>query len=425
MAVAAIFLCLRIVCGLHAQQPANGTGWTNYGGDAGGMRYTASTQITRQNLDHLHPVWTFHTHALDVKRSGWDDASFEATPVLFGGMVYFTSPFDVVFAIDARTGAQRWSFDPQVGALGIGGMTTSRGVSLWTTAQPGMTGACAQRIFLGTLDARLIALDAETGAPCAGFGVGGTVDLMRDVESHRPVVFGMYQVTSPPAVVGDVVVVGSSVGDNQQVDSDSGVVRAFDAVTGKQLWSWEPLPWAKQNHPRTGAGNVWSEISADPELGLVYLPTGSAAPDYWGGLRLGDNRDADSIVALDAKTGVKVWSFQVVHHNLWDYDVAAQPLLFTWHRNMPDATPAVAVATKMGQIFVFDRRNGKPIYPIEERPVPQTDVPGEVTSATQPFSSLPPVAPLTLPADEDGNGFHRSWWNRVVCRVKMHGLRYD
>jgi quinoprotein glucose dehydrogenase len=215
------------------------------------------------------------------------------------------------------------------------------------------------------------------------------------------------------------------VGDNQQVDSESGLVRAYDAVTGRQLWAWEPLPWARQNHPRTGAGNTWSVISADPELGLVYLPTGSASPDYWGGLRPGDNRDADSIVALNAKTGEKVWAFQVVHHDLWDYDIAAQPLLFTWRAHTPQETPAVAVATKMGQVFVFDRRNGKPLFPVEERAVPQSDVPGEHTSGTQPFSSLPPVGPLTLPADLHANGYRRSLWNRMICTVSMHGLRYD
>lgn len=166
-------------------------------------------------------------------------------------------------------------------------------------------------------------------------------------------------------------------------------------------------------------------ISADPGLGLVYLPTGSASPDYWGGLRPGNDRDADSIVALDARTGVKVWAFQVVHHNLWDYDVAAQPLLFTWRVHTPEETPAVAVATKMGQVFVLDRRSGKPLFPVDERAAPQSDVAGESTSATQPFSLLPPVSPLTLPPDEDGNGFHRNLWNKLVCKVRMHGLRYD
>jgi len=416
MTVAAIFLCT----GVSAQQAANELGWTHYGGDAGGMRYTASAQITHENLERLHPAWIFHTHVLDAPRSGSELASFEATPVLSQGTLYFTSPFDVVFAIDARTGTERWSFDPKVVLKADeGGFTTSRGVALWESAQPG---PCSRRVFVGTVDARLMALDAETGAICAGFGADGSIDLTRDVELQD---FGAYEVTSPPTVIGNVVVVGSSVSDNLQVDAASGLVRGYDAVTGKQLWVWEPLPWARQNHPHTGAGNTWSVISADPQLGLVYLPTGSASPDYWGGLRPGDDRDADSIVALDAKTGMKMWAFQVVHHNLWDYDVAAQPLLFTWRAHTSEETPAVAVATKMGQIFVLDRRNGRPLFPVEERAVAQSDVPGEHTAATQPFSSLPPVGPLTLPADANVNGFHRNPWNRIVCKVRMHGLRYE
>jgi quinoprotein glucose dehydrogenase len=231
MAVAAISLCAAVAG--HAQQPANEEGWTHYGGDAGGMRYTASAQITPKNLDHLHPVWTFHTHALDVMRMGSEYASFEATPVLSRGMLYFTSPFDVVFAIDARTGAERWSFDPKVVLkTDEGGFTTSRGVALWESAQ---IGPCNHRVFVGTVDARLIALDAETGAVCPGFGAAGSVDLARDVGRQD---FGAYEVTSPPTVIGNVVVVGSSVSDNLAVDAESGLVRGYDAVTGKQLWAW-------------------------------------------------------------------------------------------------------------------------------------------------------------------------------------------
>jgi quinoprotein glucose dehydrogenase len=411
-------LALLACCLFPAATFAQQSGWAAYGGDLAGTRFSASTQITRDNLQHLHPVWTFHTHALDQPRSGSDDASFETTPILSHDVLYLTSPFDVVFALDARTGQQRWSFDPHVGHLVSGSMVASRGVALWESSKPLSPGQCSRRLLFGTLDARLLAIDADTGTPCPSFGQAGAIDLHKDVYPQN---FGFYELTSAPTIVGNIVVVGSSVGDNQQVDSESGLVRAFDVVTGKQLWSWEPLPWAVNNRPRTGAGNTWSTISADPALGLVYLPTGSASPDYWGGLRPGDNRDADSIVALDVHTGKKVWAFQLVHHDLWDYDVASQPLLFTFR----DGTPAVAVSTKMGQVFVFDRRNGNPLYPIEERPVPQTDVPGEVTSPTQPFSSLPPVGPLTLPLNDDPGVWHRSLWNRLVCKVKLSGLRYD
>ena len=393
-------------------QPAQ---WPSYGGDAGGMRYSAAAQITRENVKQLQQVWEFHTHALDAHRFGESDASFEATPIFSHGTLYLTSPFDVVFALDAKTGQQQWNFDPKTEPVAEGGMVTSRGVSLWEG--PNVNG-CARRIVLGTIDARLMEIDAETGKPCMGFGQSGTVDLSKDVYFSRRVSYG---VTSAPAIAGNVIIVGSTVGDNQSVDAESGVVRAFDVVTGRELWSWEPLPWAKETHPRTGAGNAWSTISVDAALGLAYVPTGSAAPDYWGGTRPGDDRDADSIVALDIKTGKKVWAFQVVHHDLWDYDIAAQPLLFTFH----DGTPAVAVATKMGQIFVFDRRDGRPLFPIEERPVPQSDVPGEMTSATQPFSALPPVGPMQLEQDGTPGEWQRSARDEAYCKALLSKQNYE
>jgi quinoprotein glucose dehydrogenase len=190
---------------------------------------------------------------------------------------------------------------------------------------------------------------------------------------------------------------------------------------GKLLWSWEPIPWAHDQKVRTGAANTWSVISADPALGLVYLPTGSAAPDYYEGMRPGDNRDADSIVALDVHTGKKVWSYQVVHHDLWDYDVAAQPLLFTFRNNIP----AVAITTKMGLVFILDRRTGKPLYPIYERPVPQTDVPGEITSPTQPFQDLPPLSSFDLNEQGPDQTWQRSPVNKEACRAQLAALRYE
>jgi quinoprotein glucose dehydrogenase len=196
-------------------------------------------------------------------------------------------------------------------------------------------------------------------------------------------------------------------------------VRAYDVRTGRQVWNWEPIPTSSDPKVRTGAANTWSTIAADPALGLLYLPTGSASPDYYGGMRPGDDRDADSVVALEAATGRKVWAFQVVHHNLWDYDVPSEPLLFTWHGNVP----AVAVTTKMGMVFVLDRRTGAPLFPVEERAVPQSDVRGETASATQPFSALPPLAPLTMPTD--GVASDRDQADQDFCRAQMAHLRYD
>ena len=405
-----------------AQTPE--TGWPAYGGDAGGTRFSQASQITRENVSQLHPVWTFHTHAVDH----YDPAtrvlpSFEATPVLSGDTLYLISPYDVVFALDARTGLQRWRYDPVLEHIKPDSITTARGVALWPVvsgadAATPEVGQCSRRVFFGTLDARLLALDASTGRPCEGFGIHGSVDLSQGVYFQN---IGFYGVTSPPTVVGNVVVIGSTVGDNQQVDIESGLVRGYDAITGTLLWSWEPLPWAAQQKVRTGAGNVWSVISADPALGLVYLPTGSAAPDIYGGMRPGDNRDADSIVALDAQTGKKVWAFQVVHHDVWDYDIASQPILFTWR----GTTPAVAVTTKMGMIFLLDRRTGKPLVPVEERAVPQSDVPGEQLSPNQPFQNIPSLSPLVMDTSGVSPGYQRPPDDVERCRQQFASLRYD
>jgi len=425
---ALLVLCAGFPCWtylLAAQPPGTpltnlvGEGWPTYGGDPGGLRFSKSSQITRSNVGKLHSVWTFHTHALDSDAKRAELPSFETTPVLSGDTLYFTSPFDVVFAVDARTGAEQWHYDPKLRTLTPGGIVTSRGVAIWPLGgivKPNSP-VCSNRVFFGTLDARLLALDAVTGQVCTGFGENGSVDLRHGVHFQN---IGFYGMTSPPTVVGNVVIVGSTVGDNQQVDIESGAVRGYDAISGKLLWTWEPLPWAEKQKIRTGAGNVWSVISADPSSGLVYLPTGSAAPDLYGGMRQGDNRDANSIVALDAATGKKIWAFQVVHHDIWDYDLPSEPILFTWRGN----TPAIAIATKMGMIFLFDRRNGRPLIPVEERPVPQSDVPGEHASPTQPFQNIPSLAPLVM-SMADSSSYQRPTVDVVVCREQLANLRYD
>lgn len=386
-------------------------GWPTYGGDAGGQRYSAAKQIDRTNVGRLHPVWTYHTHALDSHGTGSLSTAFETTPVLFHGSLYLTTPFDEIIALDPATGAERWRYQPLVEVDGKDAVT-SRGVATW---DGGGAGECAARIFTGTWDGQLVGVDAATGRPCEGFGDHGRIDLKAGLTGNDR----GFHVTSAPTVLGNVVVVGSSIPDNFAVDMAKGTVRAYDARTGRQVWTWEPIPWGAQQKVPTGAGNVWSTIAADPALGLLYLPTGSASPDYYGGRRPGDRRDADSIVAVEAKTGHKVWAFQLVHHDLWDYDVPSEPLLFTWHGDVP----AVAVTTKMGMVFVLDRRTGTPLFPVEERPVPKSNVEGEVASATQPFSSLPPLSPLTVPTD--GPNLERDKADADFCRAQIAGLRYD
>ncbi len=418
-----LLLIAVLLAGIHpltAQTTASpDEGWPTYGGDPGGLRFSKSSQITRKNLGQLHSVWTFHTHAVDNEAERAELPSFETTPVISGDTLYLTSPFDVVFALNAHNGAERWRFDPKLSALTPGGIVTSRGVALWPlgAAQKPNAPVCSSRVFLGTLDARLLSLDAATGKACTGFGNNGTVDLSQGVHFQG---IGFYGMTSPPTVVGNVVVVGSTVGDNQQVDIESGAVRGYDAISGKLLWTWEPLPWAEGQKVRTGAGNVWGVISADPSMGLVYLPTGSAAPDIYGGMRPGDNRDANSIVALDAATGKKVWAFQVVHHDIWDYDIPSEPVLFTWR----GSTPAIAITTKMGMIFLLDRRTGQPLIPVEERPVPQSDLPGDQTSPTQPFQDVPPLAPLVM-STTDSSSYQRPPADVEICRKQLANLRYE
>jgi quinoprotein glucose dehydrogenase len=366
----------------RGQDEAN-INWATYGNDPGGTRYSSATNIDRSNVDQLRVAWTYRTGANDTPTKLIRKAAFEATPILVNGELILTTPYNHVIALNPETGTRLWEYDPGVNLERNYSEVSSRGASAWRDMQAAHSGVCRLRIFEGTLDARLIALDADTGKPCADFGANGTVDLSKDAAT-RTEWTGGYQVTSPPAIYKDLVIVGSSIADNWRVDTGRGIVRAFDVRTGKLKWTWDPIPWANETKPRTGAGNAWGVFSVDPELDLVFVPTGSAAPDYFGGIRKGDNKWADSVVALRASTGEFVWGFQVVHHDLWDYDVASQPTLFTWK----DGTPAVVINTKMGHVFVLNRLTGKPLLPVEERKVPQTDIAGEQTWLTQPFSTI-------------------------------------
>jgi quinoprotein glucose dehydrogenase len=368
---------LRLVGVAYAQSAAD-SGWPNYGNDAGGGRYSTASQINRGNIGQLRVAWTYRTGALDVPRELNHKAAFEATPIVVDGKLFLSTPYDHVIALNPVSGSKLWEFDPQLDLAHGYSEVTSRGVSAWRDDRARKAGQeCRLRIFVGTLDARLIALDGQTGKPCADFGVNGEVDLTRDVNLRD---VGDYQVTSATSIARDVVIVGSSIGDNRAVELERGIVRAFEARTGKLRWTWDPIPWAKDTKPRTGAGNAWSTISVDAEHDLVFVPTGSASPDYFGGIRRGDNKWANSVVALRGSTGAFVWGFQVVHHDLWDYDVASQPTLFTWK----DEVPAIAITTKMGRVFVLHRMTGEPLLPVEERPAPKSDIPGEEPWPTQP-----------------------------------------
>ena len=324
-------------------------------------------------------------------------AAFEATPILVENKLFLSTPYNHVIALNPQDGHKLWEYDPHVDLSKNYSEVSSRGVSAWRDpkAKPGQP--CRLRIFMGTLDGRLIALDGETGKPCLDFGVKGEVNLAHDAATATEWTGG-YQVTSAPAIANDLVITGSSIADNWKVDTGRGIVRAFDARTGSCVGAGIPSRGPKIPQPRTGAGNAWSTLSVDPEEDLVFIPTGSAAPDYYGGIRKGDDKWANSVVALRASSGKFVWGFQVVHHDLWDYDVASQPTLFTWK----DGTPAIVINTKMGHVFVLNRLTGAPL-------------------ACRWRSG--PCRSLILPASRAGrrSRFPRSLWYRRRFRRAMHG----
>jgi quinoprotein glucose dehydrogenase len=392
--------------------------WMAYGRDVGGTRYSPLTQITPANVGRLKRVWVFHTGDISQGWFGAIKSGFESTPLFVDGRLFLTSAFNRIIALDPATGRQLWSYDPKIDkTLSYGDGLINRGLAAWRDPRAAATG-CRVSLFEATLDARLVAVNAMSGAPCAAFGRHGQVDLTV-VRNYRA---GWYHMTSPPIVVDGVVVVGSAIDDNTMAEMPDGVVRGFDARTGKLLWSWEPLirpTGVASSAWRTGAGNAWSILTADPGKHLVYVPTGSASPDYYGGLRPGDDRWADSVVALDSRTGRLVWGFQLVHHDLWDYDTAA-PALVTTATLSGRRTPILVAGNKTGMLYVVDPSTGRPVLPIEERPVPASTLPGEVTSPTQPFpTTIPSLARQSLPA-ADAWGLTQA--DREACKETLAGL---
>ncbi len=406
---------------------AEPAGWPFYGGDAGGERYSTATQITPANVTHLAVAWRYSTGDLISKGPAIRKASFEDTPILDEGKLFVCSPFDEVSALDPGTGRELWRFDPKIDAsLRYPNSFVCRGVAWWQNPRR-RSGTCAARVFLATVDRRLIALDAASGKPCADFGSHGTVILA----PQPAMAYGTeVQNTSSPVVSHGLVIVGSSIGDNERVDAPHGTVRAFDALTGKLKWSFDPVPrdavspnaasWSAAGAAHTGAANVWAPMSVDEAQGLVFLPTTSPSPDFYGGERPGDNRYADSVVALHVLTGRVAWSFQVTHHDVWDYDVPAQPTLgIVTYQGKTE--PAVIQPTKQGLVFTLDRMNGEPLIPVEERKVPQGGAPGEALSPTEPF----PIAPKALAPHwiKPDDAFGLTWYDRGQCRNKIAAAR--
>ena len=439
--VRALIVCFALSGPVGARQaavPSTATGeWPTYGGDLANSKYSPLDQITAANFASLKVAWrakspdAFLSMTLpdgsewsadsklifeelgrvDPKR--WRDnqspfvQNFKATPLMIGGTLYVNTPASVGAAFDARTGALKWIYNPKSYEAGTTTMSlrwVQRGVAYWRDPSASLRpGGADERIYWGTGDGYLIAVDAKTGRPVQGFGVNGKVDLMeglpRAKRGRRDYLNALtYSMQSPPIVVKDLVITPASISslikDKEQIP---GWIRAFDARTGKARWTYQPIPqkgefgsdtWQDGSNEYAGKVTVWTIMSADEELGLLYLPTNTTAPDFYGAHRLGNNLFAESVVAVDISTGKRVWHFQTVHHGLWDYDNPAAP-------NLLDVTvngarvKALAQITKQGYVYTFDRATGKPIWPIEERPVAPSDVPGEKASPTQPIPTKP------------------------------------
>lgn len=397
------------------------TDWPSYGNSAAGTRYSPIEQINLDNVSQLEEVWRFRTKVGGVAKG---------TPIQVGSLLYSCHGGNILIAQDAESGEEVWRHDPQIDPSILTRVryftTTCRGLSFYQAPED-YTGECPTRLLTGTADARLIAVDAETGKACEAFGNNGSVNLLKDLGEVKDL---YYFVTSPPAIVKGNAVLGGWVMDNREIKEPSGVVRAFDAITGQFAWAWDMGRPGVNTEPEDGeiytrgSPNVWSLFSVDEERGMVFAPTGNETPDYFGALRNPSSEEfASSIVALDGENGSLLWSFQTVHHDIWDYDVPSQPTLIDVPDENGELVPAVLQATKRGEIFMLNRLTGEPIAEVVEKPVPQGAVPEEWTAPTQPFSiGLPNFREPELTEDD-------MWgitpFDKLWCRITFKEMRYE
>lgn len=404
--------------------------WTAFGGSPLGAGYSPATEITRANIDGLQQVWQIQTGDLPPN----DRVSYSAqnTPIYVEERLYTCTPSNRVLALDPATGSTIWSYDPQTSPDDMESLFSAACRAVAHHRQDDATGACAAQIFVATVDSRLIALDAETGAVCPNFGQEGIVDLALGMGMQET---GLASSTSGPAVIGDLVVVGQQVSDNQRRDAPSGVVRAYDAVSGDLVWAWDALrqgdattPLAEDEIYPRGTPNVWNIISGDAEAGIVYVGTGNSANDHWGGTRTAEeDRFTAAIVAIDLTTGETIWDFATVIHDLWDYDLGAQPAVM-------DLTIAgeqrrvVVQATKQGSVYVLDAATGEAVQPIDMQPAPQGALPGDWVAEAQPISTAyPNFAGMIGPEPEVLN--HTQTWgvamiDAALCRRDFMRMDY-
>ena len=423
-----------LICGSIAAN-AGDLDWNHFGGGPGGSHYSSLAQINRQNVGDLQLAWSYRTGETERFPEHRALAALNVTPILLpeaaGQSLVLCSAMNLVIALDPVTGEERWVYDPEIVMGPVGNKFLCRGVAYWEDVAADDSAPCKHRIFTGTKDLRLIGIDAITGRPCRDFGDNGNVDIRPDIyDDTEGLEEGDVQFSAPPIVIDDLVIIGSA--DNTKfwrADSPGGDVRAYDARTGEARWSFDPIPhdadepeklgWTKDSLAATGGANVWTMMSSDPERGLIFLPTATAAPNNFGGLRPGDNRYANSVVALNAEDGSVAWHFQIVHHDIWDLDLPAQPILVELTRDGM-TIPVVIQLTKQGLIFVLHRETGEPVFGVEERPVATDGVDGEVLSPTQPFPTNPePLGRLKYTPD-DAWGF--TFVDRLACRRKIESF---
>ncbi|WP_341869651.1 membrane-bound PQQ-dependent dehydrogenase, glucose/quinate/shikimate family [Pseudomonas aegrilactucae] len=413
---------------------SDGNDWSAYGRNTHGERFAQFEQINKGNVKDLQVAWTFRTGDMAI-----NGAEYQGTPLKVDDTVYLCTPLNKVFALDPVTGRQKWTFDPQIKETpankhwkrcrGVGYHDAGNAQASTGQAEPAAVAAqpaqCRRRIITTTVDARLIALDADTGKACDGFGEHGTVNLLKGIGPNTD---GSYYLTSAPLVAGDVIVVGGKINDNLQTGEPSGVTRGFDVRTGELLWAWDalnpkrgvPLPEGEL-YPKDSP-NFWGTASYDAKLGLAYIPTGNQTPDFWNGDRhAGSDEYNDSIVAIDVKTGVDKWHMRTANNDMFDYDISAQPILYDLPGKDGSTTPVVIVMTKRGQIFVLDRRDGTPVFPVEQRKVATDGVEGMRIAPTQPYSQLSVGTERFKESDMWG----ATVFDQLMCRIDFKQMRWE
>jgi quinoprotein glucose dehydrogenase len=402
---------------LLADDLKDNRGWGSFGGVPGGGRYSAIEQINRNNVDRLQIAWTYHSGDLSDYGSSLGPSSLEVTPILANDLLYICTPLNRIVALEPASGTEVWSFDPHNGLIASERRSKiCRGVAYWerSTAAPG--DICGKRVFKGDGEGHVFAVDADTGRSCEDFGRGGVVSLS-DYEYHG---VGTPNLTSPPVILGDLVIVAGGVGDNIRANAPDGTIRAFDVVSGAERWSFSTIPPSMRD--ATGAADVWAPFSVDVEHNRVFVATGSPSPDPYGANRIDPIPYANALLVLDGDNGQLLWHRQLVHHDLFDYDLPAQPTLVEIRRD-GEVIEAVVQITKMGTVFVFRRDNGEPLFPIVEIPVPQSDIENERTAPTQPRPLLPEPFSMQRITEDDVWGF--TFWDRGKCLESFKSLRYD